>query len=124
MQHIALVVDDDRHTLIFMEQALRPIGVSVMLTEDGARAIDVLQAYTPSIVFLDLLMPQVSGFEVLDFITQTPRLNDTYVVIVTAHQDFGDVPQLARADQYLVKPVRIKELRELVRFVIERQVTG
>ena len=118
MEQQILLVDDDQQTLIFLEQVLRSTGVKILTAEDGVQALDILQALTPSIVLLDMFMPQVSGFELLDFIQQTPRLNGTYAVVVSAHNHFPPSDVLSRVDAYLVKPIRPKELRDTVQRAI------
>jgi two-component system, OmpR family, alkaline phosphatase synthesis response regulator PhoP len=124
MQNSALAVDDDQHTLFFIEQVLRPTGLEIILAQDGRQALDTLKSVTPSVLFLDMLLPHISGIELLDFILKTPRLNATYVVVVSAHNHFPSSEQLARVDTYLVKPVRPKEIRDAALYAIERQAAG
>jgi two-component system, LytTR family, response regulator len=123
MQHIALTVDDDQHTRLFMQQVLSGLKLQVMQAEDGAQAIDILQQTTPHVLFLDLLLPEVSGLEVLDFVSQTPRLNDMFIAVVSAHNHAQHASPLDRADLYLVKPVRLQVIRDIVHQAVSRQVT-
>ena len=121
MQNYALVVDDDQFTLFFVEQALRPTGMQVLQAEDGFRALEILQNTTPSILFLDMLLPQVSGVELLDFVIETPRLNATCVVVLSAHNHFVPADKVSRVDSYFVKPVRPKDIRDAALHAIARQ---
>ena len=123
MDYIALIVDDDHPTLLFLEQVLRPLSVRVMQAEDGAQAITILQNHTPIILFLDMLMPTLGGMEVLDYICNTPRLNNVFVAVVTAHSHFEPTAALARANAYYVKPVRPKDIRDTTQYAISRQAT-
>lgn len=120
MQNYALIVDDDHFSVYYIEQVLRPIGIQLLKAEDGAQALQMLESYTPSIVFLDMLLPRVSGIELLDFIKKTPRLNVTYVAVVSAHNHFPASPQLSRVDAYFVKPVPPQTIRDAARHAIER----
>lgn len=122
MAHTALLVDDDQMTLTFLEQALNPTGVLSILAADGKQAIELLQEHTPAIMFLDMLLPKVSGLQVLDFVLSAPHLNDMFVAIISAHDHFPNSPQLERADAYFVKPLRVKDLREVTQQAIARQV--
>lgn len=117
MQPIALIADDDTLTLFFMEQILLPAGMQVLKAEDGLQAVEILQEVVPSIIFLDLLMPRLSGLDVINFIMENHLLRDVPVVIVTAHnrERFAQFPQVARADAYLLKPIRPQDIREFAR---------
>jgi CheY-like chemotaxis protein len=121
MDYIALIVDDDQPTLMFLEQVLRPLHVRVMQAEDGAQAISILEDQTPIILFLDMLMPTISGMEVLAYICDTPRLNNLFVAVVSAHSYFEPSPTLARANAYYVKPIRPKDIRDATHYAISRQ---
>ncbi len=124
MQHYGLIVDDDQHTLIFIEQVLRPTGLHIVQAQDGIQALELLKTTTPNVLFLDMLLPGISGLDLLKFIVETPRLNSTYVVVVSAHKHFPPSDELSRVDTYLVKPVRPKDIRDAALYAIERQAAG
>lgn len=124
MQNYALVVDDDQHTLVFIEQILKPTGLQIILAQDGYQALEVLESVTPSVLFLDMLLPGIQGVDVLSFMVATPRLNSTYVVVVSAHDRFPPSEALSRVDLYFVKPVRAKDIRDAALYAIERQATS
>jgi two-component system response regulator YesN len=121
MEHIVLIADDDHHTLVLLEQVIKPYNVQVIQAEDGEQAMKVLQECTPSIMLLDMLMPRVSGAEVLDYVAQTPRLNQMQVVVISAHRQYEYSGHASRANAYLVKPVRPKDIRDAVQRVISSQ---
>ena len=121
MEYIALIVDDDQPTLLFLEQVLRTSDMRVVQAEDGAQALALLEHSTPIILFLDILMPNVSGLEVLDYVAATPRLDNMFVVVVSAHRYFEPSAGLKRANAYHVKPVRPKDIREIMQHAISRQ---
>jgi CheY-like chemotaxis protein len=124
MQQTALIVDDDQPTLLFLQQVLLPLNVQVIRADDGAQAIDILQQSTPDVMFLDLLLPGISGLDVLQFVSLTQRLNDMYTVVISAHNRFQPAKALARANEYLIKPVRVQTIREIMQQVVSRQLTG
>ena len=121
MDYIALIVDDDHPTLLFLQQVLQPLNVRVVCAEDGSQAISILENQTPIILFLDMLMPGVSGLDVLDYIARTPRLNNLFVAIISAHHYFEPFEALQRANAYYVKPIRPKDIREITKFAISQQ---
>lgn len=121
MEHIALIVDDDQHTLVLLEQVLKTFDVQIIQAEDGAQAMKILEGCTPSVMLLDMLMPRVSGEVVLDYVARTPRLNQMQVVVISAHRQYEYSQSTARANIYLVKPIRPKDIRDAVERVISPQ---
>lgn len=119
MDHLALIVDDDSHTLMLWNAVLKPLGIKVLQAADGAQALGILEKQTPTIMLLDMLMPYVSGQDVLDFVIKTSRLSNMYVVVISAHRQ-QDSNQLARANAILMKPIRPAEIRELLQQAISR----
>ena len=108
----ALIVDDSRQIADSMAQMLGFFGIEGQ-TAYGARAgLNALKEITPSIVFLDLNMPGLTGFEVLSYLRREPRLQDVPVVVVTS----DDQPESAdRAIQngataYVIKPITLDVL--------------
>lgn len=108
----ALIVDDSRQIADSMAQMLGFFGIEGQ-TAYGARAgLNALKEITPSIVFLDLNMPGLTGFEVLSYLRREPRLQDVPVIVVTS----DDQPESAdRAIQngataYVIKPITLDVL--------------
>ncbi|MCB9457723.1 MAG: response regulator [Anaerolineaceae bacterium] len=124
MTNSVLVVDDDPPSRVFLEQILRSLKVEVQQAVDGAEAIDLLEHATPNVIFLDMYLPRVGGLDVLGFILDTPRLNNTIVVVVSAHEHirFPSCRELDRVDEYLVKPVSVKIIRDLAQRAISGQL--
>jgi len=120
MQHTALIVDDDQHTLVLLTEVLKPTGIQVLQAEDGAQALQILATNTPSIILLDMLMPRVTGHDVLNYVSRTPRLDDMYVVVISAHRYFEADASLERANAYLVKPIRPKDIRYALELAISK----
>lgn len=120
MTYQALLVDDDIHTLFLFEQILRPTGVGILKAEDGLQALEILDACTPTIIYLDLLLPHVNGLVVLDHIIGTPRLSRVPVVVVSS-QSRSYMPQSASLEQvhtYLLKPIKPGHLLAPVRQIM------
>jgi CheY-like chemotaxis protein len=123
-----LVAEDDTTDAYFFQRAFRRAGIPVMLhfVRDGQEVIDYLQGEgqfadraahpRPQLVLLDLRMPRVNGFEVLEWIRQQPRFNDLQVVIFSSSGEPKDVNRAygLGANSYLVKPHSMDELTALV----------
>jgi len=121
MDHLILIVDDDPHTLMLWSAVIKPSAVDVIQAGDGAQALAILENQTPTILLLDMLMPYVSGQDVLNYVAKTPRLDNMYVVVISAHRQ-SDTTQLARANAVLLKPIRPVEIRELLQQAISRSL--
>jgi len=98
-----LVVEDDADSASILEAYLRRDGFDVAIAGDGARAIQLHAQWKPDLVLLDVMLPKLSGTEVLSTIR---RSGDTPVIMVTA---MGDEPEKLGAlrygaDDYVVKP--------------------
>ena len=79
-----LVVDDHQQMVQFMTNLLTKQGHQVLRAQDGLSALDILQTDTPDVIFLDLIMPNISGEKLCQIIRMIPRLNDVYLIILSA----------------------------------------
>jgi CheY-like chemotaxis protein len=120
MTPIVLIVDDDQQTLLLIEQVLKSSNVSVIRAEDGEQALEVLEATTPDVMLLDMLMPRVGGVDVLQYVRETPRLDGMFVAVVSAHRQLARADEVARANAYLVKPIRPADIRETLSQALDR----
>jgi CheY-like chemotaxis protein/anti-sigma regulatory factor (Ser/Thr protein kinase) len=89
LQHVdddaaILLVDDDPKALELLEATLRSAGYETQSVRSGARALEVLSAKLVNAVLLDLLMPNMDGFEVIRHIRQAPRLKELPILVMTA----------------------------------------
>jgi len=84
MKKKILVVDDNRVMLKFLTNLLEREGHEVVTAEDGFSALDILTAYIPDILFVDLIMPKISGDKLCKIVRKMEHLKDCYVVVVSA----------------------------------------
>jgi CheY-like chemotaxis protein len=122
-----LIVDDEVHIRILMEQTLEELedaGVELLLACDGAEALAVIQAERPDLVFLDVMMPKMNGFEVCQMVKEDAALKDTYVVILTAKGQELDIHQgqAVGADRYMTKPFDPDQILQLATDVLQLAV--
>ena len=111
-----LVVDDDPNIRKMIIAALRREGYDFAEAPNGREALDIMRAQHPSVVVLDLMMPIVSGWEVLQERANDPEIRDIPVIIVSASRS----PEIATAVDkgicaFLPKPFDISTLSALVR---------
>ncbi|MCI0519947.1 MAG: response regulator [Chloroflexi bacterium] len=111
-----LVVEDDPDTAEMFAEMLRMNHYDVVLSYGGIQGLTLVSKDKPDAVLLDVMMPDISGLEVLRFIRRDPRLEHIPVVIVSAKVQPGDVRDGidAGASLYLTKPVAYMELKEAV----------
>lgn len=104
-----LIADDEAHIRLLIEQSLEDLedlGVEMITASDGAEAMEMIQAEEPDLVFLDIMMPEMSGFDVCYAVKHTLGLSQTYVVMLTAKGQIVDMErgEQVGADLYLTKP--------------------
>jgi DNA-binding response OmpR family regulator len=114
-----LTVDDEPRFIRLIEANLRTAGYEVLTAPDGKTAIDIVANQSPDLVLLDVMMPEMDGFLVLDRIREFSYVP---VIMLTAKGEEADrVEGLNRgADDYVVKPFSANELLARVRAVIRR----
>jgi CheY-like chemotaxis protein len=133
-----LAAEDDPTDAYFFQRAFKRAGLPVLLhfVRDGQEVIDYLQGEgqfadraahpLPQLVLLDLKMPRLDGFEVLEWMRQQPGFNDLQVVIFSSSDEPKDINRAygLGANWYLVKPHSMEELTDLVerfkKFWLER----
>ena len=79
-----LVVDNDKKFLKFMERILLENGYQVVTADDGLSALDILKSYTPDVVFVDIIMPNIDGKQLCKIIRGMQKLKDVYLFILSA----------------------------------------
>ncbi len=111
---LAIIIEDDADLNEIFREALAAAGFETEIALDGQTALDRLAEITPTVVILDLHLPQVSGETILRMIRSTPRLERTPVVIATADAVQADFLR-SDADFVMVKPISYVQLRDLTR---------
>lgn len=119
MPNRILVVEDERSVGAAVTYALEREGFEVALAADGNTAVDLLRDSPPDLVVLDLMLPGLSGWDVLSALR---RQGSTPVIVLTARTEEADrVAGLEMgADDYVVKPFSMRELVARVRAVLRR----
>ena len=111
-----LVVDDDADIRALIEAVLETAGHEVTLAAEGKEALSKLKRRAYDLVVLDIMMPTMSGYEVLEQIRAMPSRASTPVIVVTAKHDPTGVMREVRggALDHLAKPFLPEELEEVV----------
>lgn len=117
-----LVVEDERDIAALVAYHLTKEGYRVRTAEGGAEAIEAAAAERPDLLILDLMLPGLSGYEVLSEMRRRPELLEVPVIVLTARRDEADrVKGLELgADDYITKPFSPRELVLRVGAVLRR----
>jgi len=91
MKSKILVVDNHRMMQKFMTTLLVKEGFDVKTAKDGISALDVLKAYTPDVIFIDLIMPNISGDKLCRIVRSMPQMKDVFLVILSAIAAEGEL---------------------------------
>lgn len=113
MQHQILIVEDDESLRFIYSTTLRIVDAGLTLAKDGEEAVAFLADHAPHLIILDMLLPQMPGDQVLEYIYAAPHLENTRVLIVTAHEGYRTLA-LRPGDRFLMKPVINGSLRKVV----------
>lgn len=112
MKNKILIVDDEPNIVMSLEYAFKKQDFEVYIARDGVEAIDILKHQVPNIILLDVMMPNVDGYQTLKYIKSSDSLKDTKVVFLTAKNKASDIEKGLKlgADKYLTKPFSVKKI--------------
>jgi two-component system, OmpR family, alkaline phosphatase synthesis response regulator PhoP len=118
-----LIVDDEAHIRLLIAQSLEELednGVSILIAEDGDEAVDIVQKEHPNLVFLDVMMPRLNGFDTCEKIKNTLGLTEVKIVLLTAKgQEFDrERGKEVGADLFMTKPFDPDELLAIAEKII------
>lgn len=110
-----LIADDEPHIRLLMEQTLEELedeGVDILVAENGEQALEMIRSEKPNLVFLDVMMPKMNGFDVCSKVKNELAMKDVYIVMLTAKgQEFDKQKgKEAGADIYMTKPFKPAEI--------------
>lgn len=121
MEKTILIVDDEPNIVMTLEYGFKKRGYQVFIARDGSEALELLQTEKPSAVLLDIMMPNVDGYQTLAAIKQDALLEATKVVFLTAKSKKEDIEKgLAMGvDKYLTKPFSVKKIIEEIEQLLQ-----
>jgi CheY-like chemotaxis protein len=109
----ALIVDDSDVLRRLIEMCLRPAGFEIATASCGAEAIAVAATFNPDLVLLDIGLPDMTGWDVLAVLRESPVNADAQVLILSGYEDVHTEAKRLGANGALVKPFRNDELRRV-----------
>jgi DNA-binding response OmpR family regulator len=112
-----LIVDDDVTMTKLLKTLLMMDGHQITTVNESTKAIEVAATVDPDLITLDLMMPDLTGFELCELLRQDPRFMNIPIIIVSASDDLESKSKAraAGAKEYLTKPFNVEVLLEKVR---------
>lgn len=114
-----MLVDDEILTLNNLKKALEKEGYEIILAESGERALEILESRRPHLILLDLVLPGISGLEVLKKVKEVDR--EIIVIMMSAYEILEKAVEAMKlgAYDYLLKPFKLSELKAAVQRALE-----
>lgn len=122
-QHTILLADDNASQLALMEIMLGQEDYCIIRASDGKEVLEQLRNHTPDLVVLDIHMPHLSGIDLCDRLKKVRRLQNTKVLLVTAHSDdkVQEQAKWVKADKVLEKPLNMETFQGEVKRLLNTQ---
>lgn len=117
MDKTILVVEDNMLVQEVYSSALQSLGCDVITADDGNEAMEMAEEESPDLIIMDIMLPGVSGLDLVRTMKADDKLKDTPIIVVTTMAMAGDQEKIkaAGADAYLPKPIQVDEFIEAVR---------
>jgi CheY-like chemotaxis protein len=114
-----LIVDDLVDNLFMLKTFLELQGYSVDVADNGTSALEQAQASPPDLILLDVMMPEMDGYEVTRSIRRNSNLNEIPIVLITAYTDTCRIRGLAvGATDFVRKPIDFDELLDKIETIL------
>ena len=114
------VVDDAKTIRMMMSHTLRSMGCEVECAGDGYKALGMLRRFKPDLIFLDITMPELDGYQTCSLIRNAEDTKNTPVVMLSSKDGLFDRAKgrIVGSDQYLTKPFSKEELLGTIRNLV------
>jgi len=116
-----LIVDDNPDLILVLKVRLESFGYEVAVAEDGVKCLEKVASDKPDLILLDILMPEMDGFQALKKLKENDKTKDVPVIMLTAKDKLDDVAKansLGAAD-FIVKPFDYRVMVEKIRKMLK-----
>lgn len=126
LRHRILVIEDEDNIALALDYVLTREGYAHERIANGAEALPKIRGSTPDLVLLDVMLPEVSGYEICQTVRMDPALKGVKILMMTAR---GSAMERRKglalgADGFIAKPFELKELRDEVRRLLDGDADG
>ncbi len=121
-KHSIVLIDDDEDILEFLSYNLRKEGYKTFITQNGMEGLKLVKDLNPSLVIIDVMMPEMDGIEVCQMIRNEISINQPVITFLTSRaEDYSQIAGLeAGADDYITKPIRPRLLLSKIESLLRR----
>lgn len=115
-----LIVDDEPSIVMSLEYLLRRKKFDVLIARNGTEALETLGKDQPELILLDIMMPDVDGYEICEYVKSSPGLKHIKVIFLSAKSKQSDIEKGLElgADAYIVKPFSTRDLLKKINELI------
>lgn len=123
-QPLVLIVDDNEDNLVLLSFVVEPLNCQIITAENGQTTLELAQSCQPTLILLDMMLPDLSGIEVVAHLRQNPLTKSIPVIAVTAmaREQDRDRFLLAGCNAYVSKPFSVDELEQLLIYYLNQDL--
>ena len=116
-----LIVDDEPEICELISQHLKRKGIDTKKAYDGKKALQIVKKTKPDLIILDVLMPKMDGFELLQYLKSKPSYSQIPVIMLTVKSGPDDLDKgiSLGTDFYLPKPFKLENLTQFIEAIIK-----
>lgn len=117
MPEKVLIIDDSLTNNVLLESLLQSEGINSKIAYSGKEALSILQKETPELILLDIMMPDMDGFMVIDQLNKNESTKNIPVIMITARDDKESIAKakIAGVKEFIIKPIDLKKVIETVK---------
>lgn len=121
-KHTILLVDDEQDILKILSYNIEKEGYKVYCAEDGERAVELTKLHSPSLILMDLMMPNMDGIEACQMIREMKGIKQPLITFLTSRaEDYSQIAGFtAGGDDYITKPIRPRLLMSKIESLLRR----
>lgn len=124
-QYKAMIIDDSKTIRRSAETLLSNVGCQVLTAENGFEALPVINAEHPDIIFIDIMMPRLDGYQTCSLVKSNPNFHDIPIIMLSSKDGLFDRAKgrVVGAEEYLTKPFSKDELITALRTHLKNAIT-
>ncbi|MCL4156354.1 UNVERIFIED_CONTAM: hypothetical protein GTU68_065067 [Idotea baltica] len=122
MKKKILIVDDEPNIVMSLEFLMRKKNHEVHIARNGTEALDILTKECPDLILLDIMMPDVDGYEICKHVRSQDKFNNTRIIFLSAKSKQSDIQKGLDmgADMYVTKPFSTRSLMSDVQTLLKK----
>ncbi|MXV37338.1 response regulator [Flavobacteriaceae bacterium Ap0902] len=120
MKKRILIVDDEPNIVMTLEYALQKKGYQIFIARNGEEALEIVNREKPDLVFMDVMMPDMDGYETFEKLKTNEKLSHTKLIFLSAKNKPSDIEKGMQlgANDYITKPFSIKKVLKSVENIL------